>query len=67
MPGVPCLIPPANSIYDHVMIALNEKRIQDAISIYNKMTEKERHHFMVTYTDLYNNFCKQYFKYSNGI
>lgn len=46
-------IPPENSVYDSIRIALNERRIRDAFAIFDSLTPQESLVFMTKYSELY--------------
>ncbi len=46
-------IPQENTIYDSIRIALNERRIKDAMCICENMSPQESLVFMTKYSELY--------------
>lgn len=46
-------IPPQNTIYDSIRIAINESRFNDAFTIYENMSPQESLTFMDKYPELY--------------
>lgn len=51
-----CRIPPENTIYDDIRIALNERRVWDAVVLYAQLTPDQRMFFFTEYPEIYRNY-----------
>ena len=60
--ATPCRIPPVNTTFDEIRIALNERRDFDAIVIYNKLTDQEKTYFATMYPEIYQNLYRAYMR-----
>jgi hypothetical protein len=62
----PCSIPPIHSTYDGIRIALNERRIYDAVVLYSQLQFHEQYEFMRNYPNIYTNFVRDSRVFVNG-
>lgn len=62
----PCNIPPEGSIYDRIRIALNERRVWDAVVLYSQLQMHQRYEFMQKYPEIYSNFVRDSAVFVNG-
>jgi hypothetical protein len=64
--ATPCSIPPRYSVYDTIRIALNERRIYDAVVLYSQLQLHEQYEFMRNYPEIYTNFVRDSAVFVNG-
>ncbi len=62
----PCRIPIETSVYDKIRIALNERRVQDAVVLYSQLQRHEQYEFMQKYPEIYSNFVRDSAVFVNG-
>lgn len=62
----PCSIPPETSVYDKIRIALNERRVYDAVVLYSQLSLNEQYVFMQKYPEIYGNFVRDSAVFVNG-